>query len=295
MTTDAQATHFEEAREAMSDKNFGRRHEQGFALILAILALMLLTFLGLTLATSTSTELRIATNYRWNAQAVYNAEAGIEAGKRILQTLNWARILPQTRTGGWDPTTLTLPVAAPGSTAYPLAGLQGTRNWEMGNCDKFGSGAGYGAVLHDEASPVNVYENVTIVPGFTSPPALNGAFTLWVRRPLMQNTATAGQYKDDNDMGKDDVMVLTAEGVAPYSGGALQNASVRNNLARRIIEVSVRRQDQPVPCGNRSGQAGGGPEGNNVFGTKCGEFGLNEAAGGLSFATGTKGLLPQTP
>jgi hypothetical protein len=60
MSTDAQATHFEEAREAMSDKNVGRRHEQGFALILAILALMLLTFLGLTLATSTSTELRIA-------------------------------------------------------------------------------------------------------------------------------------------------------------------------------------------------------------------------------------------
>ena len=181
-------------------------------------------------------------------------------------------------------------MAAPGSAAYPFAGLQGTRNWEMGNCDKLGSGVGYGAILHDEASPVNVYENVTIVPGFTSPPALNGAFTLWVRRPVMQHTV-AGEYKDDNDAGKDDVMVLTAEGVAPYSGGALQNASARNNLARRIIEVSVKRQDQPVPCGNRSGQAGGGPEGNNVFGSKCGEFALDQAAAGLTFATGNKGLL----
>ncbi len=58
--------------------------EQGFALVLAILALMLLTFLGLTLATTTSTELQIATNYRWGQQALYNAEAGLEAGKVIL-------------------------------------------------------------------------------------------------------------------------------------------------------------------------------------------------------------------
>jgi len=74
MLTHAQdTTPFEEAREAMSHKSFERGHERGFALILAILALMLLTFLGLTLATSTSTELRIATNYRWNQQALYNA------------------------------------------------------------------------------------------------------------------------------------------------------------------------------------------------------------------------------
>jgi hypothetical protein len=292
MNSYARSTHFEEAREAMSDKNRrDHRQEKGFALILAILALMLLTFLGLTLATTTSTELRIATNYRWNAQAVYNAEAGIEAGKRILQTLNWARILPQTRTAGWDPTTLTLPVAAPGSTTYPLTGLQGTRNWEMGNCDKLGGGAGYGAILHDEAGTPNVYENVTIVPSFVSPPALNGAFTLWVRRPVMRDTAVAGQYKDDNDLGQDDIMILTAEGVAPYSGGALQGASARSNLARRIIEVSVRRQSQPAPCAARSGQIGGGPEGNNVFGSLCGDFALDQAAAGLSFATGNKGLL----
>ena len=60
----------------MSDNRRDRRHEGGFALILAILALMLLTFLGLTLATTTSTELRIATNYRWNTQALYNAGGG---------------------------------------------------------------------------------------------------------------------------------------------------------------------------------------------------------------------------
>jgi Tfp pilus assembly protein PilX len=38
------------------------RQESGFALIMALLSLMLLTFLGLTLAVSTSTETQIANN-----------------------------------------------------------------------------------------------------------------------------------------------------------------------------------------------------------------------------------------
>ena len=62
----------------------GQRRQAGFALILAILSLMLLTFLGLTLAATTSTELQIATNYRWSQQALYNAEAGLEAAKLLL-------------------------------------------------------------------------------------------------------------------------------------------------------------------------------------------------------------------
>jgi Tfp pilus assembly protein PilX len=47
-----------------------RRTESGFALILAILALLLLTFLGLTLTATTSTEMQIANNYRYAQQAL---------------------------------------------------------------------------------------------------------------------------------------------------------------------------------------------------------------------------------
>ena len=62
----------EEKRNVMAQvkKAETARGESGFALVLAILSLMLLTFLGLTLATTTSTELQIATNYRWSQQAV---------------------------------------------------------------------------------------------------------------------------------------------------------------------------------------------------------------------------------
>jgi len=71
--------------------------ESGFALILALLALVLLTFLGLTLALTTSTELQIATNYRWSQQALYNAESGLEAGRALLRNMNWALVLPAPR------------------------------------------------------------------------------------------------------------------------------------------------------------------------------------------------------
>jgi hypothetical protein len=278
-THSQESTHCEEAREAMSDKNRDRRHEEGFALILAILALMLLTFLGLTLATSTSTELRIATNYRWNTQALYNAEAGIEAGKRLLQGLSWLQVLPVKR-ADWAAST-GLPLTAP-VTANPLIGTAGTRNFEMGDCDRQGNGIGYGHVLYDGT---NVYENVTIVPGLTSPPALNGAFTLWVRRPIVRSSTDPAKFADDDDAGLNDTMILTAEGVAPYTGAA-SSTLARNNVARRVIEVSVRKQDTAGPCAGNSGQIGSGPEGNNVFGgSGCGAGSVDDAVKGVAIGT----------
>ena len=171
-------------------------------------------------------------------------------------------MLPAKR-ADWTPST-GLPLSAP-VTAVPLVGTAGTRNFEMGDCDRQGNGIGYGHVLYDGT---NVYENVTIVPGFTSAPALNGAFTLWVRRPIVRGAA-AGTWADDDDGGLNDTMILTAEGIAPYAGSA-SSTFARNNVARRIIEVSVRKQDTAGPCAGRSGQIGGGPEGNNVFGGGCG-------------------------
>ena len=82
---------------------------------------LVLTFLGLTLAATTSTELQIATNYRWGQQATYNAEAGIEVAKIYLRAVpnDWATILPKARTGITSGLrTQGRPV---GSPCYPLA------------------------------------------------------------------------------------------------------------------------------------------------------------------------------
>ncbi len=81
-------------------------------------------------------------------------------------------------------------------------------------------------------------------------------------------------------------MILTAEGIAPYAGAA-SSTLTRSNVARRIIEVSVKKQDTAGPCAGRSGQIGGGPEGNNVFGGVCGGD-INNAVADLSFAPGGK-------
>src|SRR5512139_849799 len=123
-----------------------RRGEQGFALILAILSLMLLTFLGLTLATTTSTELQIATNYRWSQQALYNAEAGLDAARVILSSpglvdasTGWRLTLPAVRT---SPSQWVIGAAPP-----PIEAATG-RDFHMQDCDTRG-GMGYGRVLTD--------------------------------------------------------------------------------------------------------------------------------------------------
>lgn len=265
----------EEAREAMSDKNRDHRNEGGFALILAILALMLLTFLGLTLATTTSTELRIATNYRWNMQALYNAEAGVEVGKRVLQSLNWDNALPVAR-APWDVPTTVATTSRPG--APPGGQSTSIRNWESWGCDRLGNAVGYGVVLWDGT---NSFDTVTVAPNLAGAPALNGGFTLWVRRPVQP--AGVGKYQDDPAA---DNMILTAEGVAPYMGAL--GSSQRNNQARRLIEVTLRRQSQPAPCDTRGGQIGGGPEGNNVFGGPCSGLDVTNALGNVTFAPGDK-------
>jgi type IV pilus assembly PilX-like protein len=238
------------------------KSDAGFALILALLALMLLTFLGLTLTTSTSTELRIATNYRWQQQALYNAEAGIEAGKSVLRGIsNWGTVLPAVRANTvlWDGNTA--PTGALGATSAT------SRNYEGWQCDKKGNGVGYGVVLATTTPAVTYQYQSTM---FSQ--QLDGAVTLWVRHPtLIRPDGKIIDYGLNGDPvggaggsgGNDDTLILVSEGVAPYRGALMSNSRLAGNAAVQVIEVMVSRN--PVnaqnPCGTRTGQAGGGPEG----------------------------------
>ena len=258
-TSRGEETMREEREESMRDSR-AAHSEGGFALILAILALMLLTMLGLALATTTSTELQIATNYRWSQQALYNAEAGVEAGKSILRTINWQAVLPNARlTTPGAPWSGTTSASGPGGGAtapYSRNDSWGnpTRNFENSSCDQKGFGMGYGVVL-DDGTANAPYQYVTTAIGQN----LNGAFTLWIRPPLnFRADAQLDDYSADSDN-----MVLVSEGVAPYTGGNISSAFGAANRAVQIIEVSLGRV---IPlatggCGSRSGQAGGGPLG----------------------------------
>jgi hypothetical protein len=258
--------------------------ESGFALILALLTLMLLTFLGLTLATSTTTELRIATNYRWQQQALYNAEAGVEAGKALLRGMNWQTILPVPRDTPWDG--ITAPTVAGGGTSAPFT--RASRNFEGWQCDKRGNGMGYGVVLDDNgaAAPYQYKTNVLSQ-------SLNGAFTLWVRRPpfLMPQGGTRdyGTTLPAPNTGDNNHLILVSEGVAPYTGAQMASSTLNaGNAAVQVIEVLLSRgsTSASTPCGTRGGQAGQGSEGSGF--SACDPVTGSGIAAGLGVSTATE-------
>jgi hypothetical protein len=225
-----------------------RSEERGFALVLAILALMLLTFLGLTLATTTSTELQIATNFRWSQQALYNAEAGLEAARIVLSneadvTDGWLNQLPTQRPGTWAEG------SAPGPDAADLPGTG--HDFQMRNCDLRG-GLGYGVVLEDATTR---YEDVSTFEGET----LNGAFSIWIRRGLeVQNDGTFA------DSDRNDALIIVSEGRAPYSGPETAFTTARQ--ATRVLETTFSLGLSTVgdPClGTQAGQEGMSPTGEN--------------------------------
>jgi hypothetical protein len=261
-----------------------RPDEGGFALVLAILSLMLLTFLGLTLASTTSTELQIATNYRWSQQALYNAEAGLEAARIVLSSTadpanGWQTTLPTRRNSPAQWVEGSAPGPDPSDT--PVG-----RDFEMSSCDTRG-GLGYGKVLVDTGTtPVDPggtvrYENVSSFMSET----LNGAFTIWVRRSL--DVDEAGQFSDSTH---NENLTVVSEGVAPFVGPS--TASTRARQAVRVLETSfsLAMNSEGSPCfGNLAGQEGLSGTGENFnpcamvsAGALTGAFGGTAESGSLA-------------
>ena len=252
--------------------------QSGFALVLALLALLLLTFLGLTLAVTTSTELQIATNYRWSEQARYVAEAGIEAGKVMLrETISWENLLPTPRLTTWSGAT-----APTGPYAAPRPNIRDFENWE---CDGKGGGLGYGRVLDGTALGGGTAVPQQYISQFGGQ-SLSGAFTLWVRRPLhylpdgnIADWGGSGNFGPLVGMpGDNSNLILVSEGMAPFTAvgaSAQQQAMIGRSKATYIIEVALS-QTPPVLEGcdaPYSGQAGKGADGANN--SKCERLGDN--------------------
>lgn len=235
--------------------------EAGFALILAMLCLMVLTFLGMALATTTSTELQIATNYRWSHQAFYNAEAGIELGKRFLRQFEVREMVG-------DPRIVAEMNALPSDWTLARPGPDGepSRNWENQACDAggaglLGSGVGYGNVF-DHPSFAAPFQNTSVFFG----QQLNGTFTLWIRRKAELDAGLTG-LEDSFDR-----VILTAEGSAPYLG-----AQQLQNRAVRFLTVEVQRLDASE-CGEYAGQGGSGATGSG-YTCESGELGADGLSG----------------
>ena len=72
----------------------GIHDEQGVALIIALMAMLLLTALGMALMLTTTTETMITGNYRDGVEGMYAADAGIERTMQDLLTVpDWNNVL----------------------------------------------------------------------------------------------------------------------------------------------------------------------------------------------------------
>lgn len=89
--------------------------ESGVALIIALMAMMLLTALGAAVVMVSNTETRIAGNYRNSQEALYAADAGVE---RVVQDLllipRWNDILAGTAQSGFVDGAMTSTKTLPG-------------------------------------------------------------------------------------------------------------------------------------------------------------------------------------
>jgi Tfp pilus assembly protein PilX len=70
------------------------RREDGIALIVAMMAMLLMTALGVALVLTTSSETMIASNFRNSHEALYAADAVVErAMDDILTVADWNKLL----------------------------------------------------------------------------------------------------------------------------------------------------------------------------------------------------------
>ena len=76
--------------------------EQGVALVIALMATALMMALGLALILTTTTEGKIAGNYRQGSEALYAADAAVERVMQdILTVPNWDDMLGGAATSGF--------------------------------------------------------------------------------------------------------------------------------------------------------------------------------------------------
>src|ERR1700686_1425642 len=85
-----------------------RKHERGMALILSLLALLLISAVGLGMIYMSSTESSINGNYKDTQTAFFAMRAGLEEGRDRLRANS-------------PPPTIPLPVAVPPAAGFPPA------------------------------------------------------------------------------------------------------------------------------------------------------------------------------
>jgi hypothetical protein len=223
--------------------------ERGVALILALMALLLLSAIGLALILLTSTEMLIASNFRDSQEASYTADAAAERGiDELLARPDWGAVLAGTERS----TFVDGPPA--GERAIPGGGvvnLGATVN--RANCGQAAgcSTAEMDAVTSDRPWGPN-----------------NPRYALFGYGPAGARAGTAGRAP------RVYVVLMVADDPSENDGDPLRDGATEDNPGRGIItlrseafgasgahtvlEATVRRADTNTAERGYAGQQGGG-------------------------------------
>ncbi|HEX7087876.1 MAG TPA: pilus assembly PilX N-terminal domain-containing protein [Vicinamibacterales bacterium] len=228
-----------------------RRDERGIALIISLLAMLLMTALGMALMLNSQTEMLIGANYRDSVEGAYVADAGIERVMQDVLTIpDWNQILSSPDgvragvTSGFIDSTVT-PTLPDGRT------IDLTRATNMINCGKTStcSDADMNAVTRERPWGAN-----------------NPRFRLFAWGPVndLIPTATLNSpyyvavwIADDPSENDDDPLT---DGVADTNYGrgvlALRAEAFGPAGAHRIVEATIARTDSTEMERGYTGQRG---------------------------------------
>ena len=228
--------------------------DDGSAFVISILVLFVLSVLGMALMLTTTTETDIAVNYRWGEQAFFNADAALEYGKNVLgaHLLNngdFAALLPPARgdvtvAGSGEAWGAALPPDP--DACNPTT--SGCRHYQyfVDRCQPDGSGPCVriyiGRVLTRPDGSLAQWD--FRLPGASVSGDLDGdgnadvegSITLWARRPIV-GSRDYGIPTALDPLGRNDRVILTAEGTAPGGMGA----GAGRPVSLRRLEMTVRR------------------------------------------------------
>jgi len=226
------------------------RDEQGVALIIALLSMLLLTALGMALSLTTNTERQIASNYRDGVETLYAADAAVERVMQdVLTVPDWNRILDGSVTSSFTD-------GSPGMRALPDgSSLDLTQATQMVRCGKPSTCSAAEMDTYTEERPW----------GPNNPRWQLYAYGR-LEDVIQTNTVNSNVYvvvwladdpaDNDNDP--------TTDGGPPAIGGTNLGAGVVSMLAyaygptgtRRVIEATVARTDTTEIERGYNGQRG---------------------------------------
>jgi hypothetical protein len=188
-----------------------RNRECGMALLLALLALLVISAIGLGMMYMTDTETSINSNYKDSQLAFYAMRGGLEEMRdrmrpQSLSAITVPTVMPGVTPGAGATSVLYITNPAPGETVSPTT--QGTAYFDDEFCHEYFSTNPNMLVPGPLGVPCGTYpgnNTVSIIPSYSSigsvPPVLqnNPLNYKWVRITLKQNgTFSNGTYSTPN-------------------------------------------------------------------------------------------------